>query len=149
MWQDESITMCCVHTCNESSQQNLEEEAGYGQADCMRAPRKVSPLVARPCRYKGAQHGVIGSDRYLVEAVPGPPPGSALTTMCTSEHFKRRTCKLQGDLDPSHQQTPTESSRTSIPYAGRYPHGRRLAASCRLQAVSAMSHYLKTAPRPQ
>jgi hypothetical protein len=48
MWQDESITMCCVHTCNESSQQNLEEEAGYGQADCMRAPHKVSPLVARP-----------------------------------------------------------------------------------------------------
>jgi hypothetical protein len=33
MWQEERSTMWCVRACDASSQQYLEEEAGYGQAD--------------------------------------------------------------------------------------------------------------------
>jgi len=59
MWQEDWTTMWCVRACDASSQQYLEEEAGYGQADCSImpgthklhgpashwAPRELMPLV--------------------------------------------------------------------------------------------------------
>jgi hypothetical protein len=38
MWQEEMTTMWCVCACDASSQQYLQEEAGYGQADCSIMP---------------------------------------------------------------------------------------------------------------
>jgi hypothetical protein len=38
MWQEERTTMWCVRACDASSQQYLEEETGYGQADCSIIP---------------------------------------------------------------------------------------------------------------
>ena len=38
MWQEETTTMWCARACDASSQQYLEEEEGYGQADCSIMP---------------------------------------------------------------------------------------------------------------